>query len=745
VSIGEGFSAAVGGHPIVAEILWRRGIRTIDAARAFLDPNCYTPAPPEQLTGMQDAVARLGVAINKHERILVWGDFDVDGQTSTSLLVQGLREAGAEVSFTIPNRAHNSHGLNIAGIARAREDGVRLLLTCDCGVTDFAEVAYARDIGLDVIISDHHDLGDRLPEGCVVLNPKRLPPDHRFANLPGVGVAYLLMKALFAALGKGDTVPEALLDLVALGIVADVADQTSDTRYLLQRGLAKLRVTPRPGLGALLEMARVAPSAVNAETISFQIGPRLNAVGRLDDAALSVELLTTTDERRAKELAAKVEALNQDRRVIQRRVEEEAFRMVAQNDYAERSPVIVLSSTEWSASVLGVVASTLTNRYDKPAILISVKPGEVGRASARSVRGIDIHAAITSQAHLIETSGGHPMAAGFAIHYDKVAAFREGVSQYIAAHPQVEVVTSGEADASPNWHDVTLRLADELERLAPFGAGNPRPLLKSTGLKVVRMEDIGRDRRHQAVFLQDDTGYLQRAVWWRSGGQSLPERCDLVFTVQPELYKGKRRLQVKVERFETEGAIPAATTLTGERYKIIDLRTAPDVVAEVARLRAEYGTSNAQVWEEGLAKRIDGSLTRVQLAAGSILVIANAPPGHDEMTAVLTRVSPQTVALLSASTSPGQDHIANVLNLITAMLRHGEKTGDSAGDPEIVIRMAARIGQRVETVRAAIACLSGADERAKLEYLLAETAAYRNYYDTASARSVLELGRETTR
>lgn len=691
---------------------------------------------------MHEAVERLGAAIDGHERILVWGDFDVDGQTSTSLLVQGLREAGAEISFTIPNRAHNSHGLNIAGIARARDEGVRLLLTCDCGVTDFAEIAYARENGLDVIISDHHDLGETLPDGCVVLNPKRQPSDHPFAHLPGVGVAYLLMKALFAERGKGDTAQETLLDLVALGIVADVADQTSDTRYLLQRGLAQLRSTPRPGIRALLEMARIEPAAVNSETISFQIGPRLNAVGRLDDAALSVELLTTTDKLRAKELAVKVEALNQDRRVIQRRVEEEAFRMAAQSARVERSPVIILTSTEWSASVLGVVASALTNRYDKPAILISVKPGEIGRASGRSVRGIDIHAAITSQTHLIETSGGHPMAAGFAIHYDKVAAFREGVSQYIMAHPPVELVTPGEADAVLDWRDVTLRLADDLERLAPFGAGNPRPLLKSTGLKVVRAEEIGHDRKHQAVFLQDDTGNLQRAVWWRSAGQSLPDRCDLVFTVQPELYKGKRRLQVKVERFETESAKPAATTLTGELYKIIDLRSAPDIAAEVARLRAEYGTSTVQVWEEGLVKRIDGSLTRMQLAPGSILVIASAPPSRDELTSTLTRVAPQTVALLSASTSPEQDNIGGVMDAIAAMLRHGKKAGDSADDPDIVARMAARIGQRVETVRAGIACLSGADEREKLEYLLAETMAYRRYFDTANARSVLEQGSE---
>ena len=707
---------------------------------------------------MRAAVERLCAAIDNGERIRVWGDFDVDGQTSTSLLVLGLRAAGAVVDYNIPNRAEHSHGLNKQGIGLARDQGVRVLLTCDCGVTDYAEIAFAQEIGLDVIVSDHHDLGETLPDVVAVINPKRLPPEHPFAHLPGVGVAYLLIEALFEKKGRRGE-GEELLDLVALGIVADVAHQVGETRYLLQRGLARLRAAPRPGIRALLKMANIAPSAVDAETIGFQIGPRLNAVGRLGDAAVSVELLTTEDEARATELAAKVEALNQERRVVQRRVEEEAFQQAAQNPALVHKPVIILTSATWHPSVLGVVASALTNRYDKPAILISVKPGEIGRASGRSVRNIDIHAAITAQGELIETSGGHPMAAGFAIRFENVAAFREGVNQYVAAHASTEAVVAAQPDAVLDWRDVTLRLADDLERLAPFGPGNPRPLLKCAGLKVARTETIGHDGKHQAVHLQDDAGNMQRALWWRSSGQWLPDRCDLLFTMQRETYKGRRRMQVQVVRIESAAeeltdtprtdAPRSDAPITSDQYQIVDLRATLDPAVDMARLREEHSTATLQVWEETALNPIAGAgCTRVQLEARPVLVIVTAPPGPEELAEALKRVAPQTVVLLAGSPPADQDRVEVVLAAIAAMLKKSDTNGDSVDDPVVLNRMAARIGQRVETIRAGIVLQRHQDDAAgrmqaaardHLEYLLKETAAYRRYFATAPARSVLAI------
>ncbi|HEY3340581.1 MAG TPA: single-stranded-DNA-specific exonuclease RecJ, partial [Anaerolineae bacterium] len=424
------FASAIGGHPIVASILWQRGYQTVEAARAFLDPDLYTPASPYALPGMPEAVERISAAIERGELIRVWGDFDADGQTSTSLLWLGLRALGANADYTIPRRSEGSRGLNKAGIERAAAEGVRVLLTCDCGVTDFPEVALARQLGLDVIISDHHDLDNVLPVAVAVINPKRLPADHPLAHLPGVGVAYKLIEALYerrtpapepGTPGEHPSTPTQLLDLVALGIVADVAQQHGDTRYLLQRGLAQLRAHPRLGVRAMLRLTNTDPADLTADSIGYQIGPRLNAIGRLADAMLAVQLLTTEDEALASALAAQVESLNQERKVLQRAAEEEAFRQIARDPATQRRAVIVLTSPAWNASVLGVVASSVSNRYDRPAVLIALPEGaEVGRGSARSVSGVDIHAASAAQHELVEASGGHPMAAGFSIKSENV-------------------------------------------------------------------------------------------------------------------------------------------------------------------------------------------------------------------------------------------------------------------------------------------------------------------------------------
>ena len=284
--------AGEGLHPLVAQVLARRGLVDAAAVRAFLDPACYVPASPFDLPGMEAAVARIGSALRRQEVIGVWGDFDVDGQTSTTLLVEALRHLGADVRYHIPVRERESHGVTIPYLSQFLDDGVQLVVTCDTGITANEAVAYARQRGVDVIITDHHSLPEQLPEALALVNPQFLAPGHPLGALPGVGVAYKLVEALYQR--RGD--PEACaryLDLVALGIVADVALQTGDTRYLLQRGLSALRQTQRLGLLALFEMAELSPAGLSEEHIGFMIGPRLNALGRLSDANPIVDFLTT--------------------------------------------------------------------------------------------------------------------------------------------------------------------------------------------------------------------------------------------------------------------------------------------------------------------------------------------------------------------------------------------------------------------------------------------------------------------
>jgi single-stranded-DNA-specific exonuclease len=750
------YRAAIGGHPIVADILWRRGYTTLEAARAFLDAHLYTPTPPSAWPGMAEAVARLSAAIQHGERVRVWGDFDADGQTSTSLLLLGLRGLGAQVDFTIPSRAHNHHsrGLHEAGLRQAADEGVRVIVTCDCGVTDYAEAAYARELGLDLIITDHHDIGPELPAACAVINPKRLPADHPAAHLPGAGVAYVLVEGLSHALHDSSFDPATLLDLAALGIVADVAQQRGDTRYLLQRGLAQLRAAPRPGVRALLRVANTDPADVSADTIGYQIGPRLNAVGRLDDAALCVELLTTADEARAHALAARVETLNQERKVLQRAIEDEAFQQIARNPDLLKDEVIVLESPAWHPSVLGVVASAVSNRYGKPVVLITAKPdeGEVGRGSARSVRGVDIHAAIVAQGDLVETSGGHPMAAGFAIRAENVPAFRAGISRTVALLGQTSTVAEEPPEATLDWRDVTLELCADLERLAPFGPGNPRPLLRSTGLSVVRVEPLGSEGRHQALFLQDAQGHAIRTLWWRSGGVQPPDPCDLVYTLHTDHFHGKARMQVQIVRIEpvSDSPVAAAAPRISGLYMIIDKRGSRVREAELNALFAANGAAHVQVWAEGLSQP-PHARTRLQLDARSVLIIYSPPPGMDELQAALQRAMPQTVVLLTPAPPhalPNAEQAEAALAHIIDMLQSRAAQGDAMDDPAHITRVAAYSGEREATVRAAAAYSRAqqAGDRAaaqrawqRFTYFLNETRAYHLFFHDVAAETLLRV------
>ncbi|MEO6725701.1 MAG: DHH family phosphoesterase, partial [Blastocatellia bacterium] len=303
----------VGGHPLVAERLARAGLTGIASSKAFLDPNAYQATSPFELPDTAIAVERLHRAIKLGELILIWGDFDVDGQTATTLLYTALLKLGANVQYHVPLRDGEGHGMHLPKLQEWLATGVRVIVTCDTGITSHEAVDVAQAAGVDVIITDHHLLGDTLPAALAVINPMRLPPEHALRELPGVGVAY----ELILALTDGRNCDE-LLDLVALGIVADVAEQKKETRYLLQRGIALARLSTRPGLRALLEMAKINPLELDESDIAFGLGPRLNAQGRLGNAADSVELLSTLDAGRAAELASQLEGMNARRKLESR-------------------------------------------------------------------------------------------------------------------------------------------------------------------------------------------------------------------------------------------------------------------------------------------------------------------------------------------------------------------------------------------------------------------------------------------
>ena len=540
---------AVGGHPLVSEILVRRGMTELDHIQAFLDPELYIPASPYDLDDMQIAVDRLQVALRERQRICVWGDFDVDGQTATTLLVSTLQDLGGIVEYHIPLRSKESHGVNLPALRQIIEGGIELLLTCDTGISAHEAVTYARSQNVDVIITDHHVLPQDLPDAFALIDPKRGSANHPLSGLPGVGVAYELAQALFERMDRSGEAEEHL-DLVALGIVADLALQIGDVRYLLQRGLARLRRPQRLGLQIMMEMAEIDPPGLTEEHIGFELAPRMNALGRLGDANQSVEFLTTRDKGRARILATQLEGLNAQRKLITGQVFQAAQAQIETDPELLRDAALVLSQPAWPAGVIGIVASRLVERYTRPVLLIACPPGELARGSARSIPGVDISAAIAAHQDMLAGFGGHPMAAGFALQAERIPEFRRALSETVA-----EMI--GEADLAPTIQidghlplaDLTVDLVSDLERLAPFGPGNPNLVFISQDLQFYGHKPLGRSGEHLLIKLASLSGVEFKAVWWGGGIEPLPEWLvrgavlELAYSVHSRNYRGRRRCQ----------------------------------------------------------------------------------------------------------------------------------------------------------------------------------------------------------
>lgn len=749
ILVPDSLSSAVGGHPIVARILAQRGMVDLTSARAFLDPTQYTPASPFDLPGMDRAVERIHQAITRGERIVVWGDFDVDGQTATTLLVSTLRALDAEVIFHIPVRAAEGHGVNLPWLQRLIDGGAGLVLTCDTGITAHEAVDYAHLRGVDVVITDHHDLAPTLPAAYAVVNPKLLPEGHPLGTMPGVGLAYKLAEALMVH-SSAPGIVDQQLDLVALGIVADVALQTGDTRFLLQRGLAVLRDTRRLGLQVMLQLAGVNPAWLTEEHIGFELGPRLNALGRLGDANLAVEFLTTSEPERARILATQLEGYNIERKRLTALVLQGALAQIEREPSLLDHAVLVLSHAMWHPGVIGIVASRLVERFHRPVVLIAAPSGELARGSARSVAGCNITAAIAAHAELLAGFGGHPMAAGLSLDAERIPEFRRKLARTfhdqvgeIAAQPVLQI------DGILPLADLSLELVADLERLAPFGPGNPSPVLVDRDLSLKSTALIGRTREHLQAVVEDAAGSPRRVFWWQGAGWPLPEgRFDLAYTVRATTYRGQRDVQVEwVDAWSIE--VPGAA-VEPSKPAVVDHRHQPEPVAILEQLRNEI---EIQLWCEGEARRKLGGRDRTGLESGETLVVWTTPAGRAELEDGLQHVQPKTVVLFAVN--PGLDRPDAFLARLAGLV----KRALSAKDGQISVRMlAAATAQREATVRVGLRWLAarghvriaaeegdevriesgdgvlGVETSAlmpQLQSLLEETAAYRRYFEQA--------------
>jgi single-stranded-DNA-specific exonuclease len=726
--------------------LVRRGITTVEAAQAFLDPEAYEPTPPEALPDLVEAAERIEVAIDRSERILVWGDFDVDGQTSTSLLVATLRDLGADVGYHIPVRATESHGIRVPYLATELDAGVDVVLTCDTGVSEHEALAYANAQGVDVVITDHHELPEGpLPEAVAVINPHRLPGEHPLATLPGVGVAYKLAEALYARAGRPGEV-EAHLDLVALGIVADVATQKDETRYLLQRGMEALRRTSRVGLQVLMQQARIRPADLNTGHIGFGLGPRLNALGRLDDANVIVDFLTTDDLAQARIMATQLERLNNQRQRLCDAVEAGAEAQLARDPALLEHAALVLANANWHPGVIGIVASRLVERYNRPTVLFQAPEGGSARGSARSIEGCHIRDAIATQAHLLEGFGGHAGAAGLALPAENIEAFRRGLSRAVREQvgeqpPRPPLQIAGTVPLAA----LSLELVDDLERLAPFGEGNPLPVLASPDLAVERYTKIGRKKNHLKVQVADAEGNERPVLFWRAAPEDLPEgRFDLAVTARANTFRGERQLQLTWQGARLV-VTPEVAAPASERLEIIDYRREPHPKTLWQPLLDAAGVT---VWAEANHRKL--GVTREALDAAEHLVIWTTPPGPEVLEAARAKVEPAKITLFAID--PGLDAAATFMPRFVGLIKYA--LNHRGGQIEMTA-LAAAMAHREVTVRTALAWLvaqgdvevvrreaegpvlrrghgeadltRAADLSADLTALLMETAAYRKH------------------
>jgi single-stranded-DNA-specific exonuclease len=753
VEVPEALRRAVGGHPLVAETLVRRGVVTPEAARAFLDPAAYALSSPFDLPDVDRAVERLHQAIHGGQMLAVWGDLDADGQTATALLVERLGALGAALRFALPTR-RQGRGLQPEGVQRLAAEGARLIVTCDTGTTAHAAAELAAGLGIDLIITDHHTPQEHLPPAFAVINPWRLPDGHPLRPLTGVGVAF----ALAQALDPGGT--SRTLDLLALGTVADVGRLTGDNRALVQRGLEALRHTPRPGLQALYRRAGLRPEGLTEEHISFVLGPRLNALGRLADASTGVELLLTADPERAALLADEMEALNARRQWLTRQVMDGALAQIQQvpalvRDYA----AVVLSDPGWLPGITGIVAGRLAERLGKPAVLIAAPPGEMARGSGRSVPGVNLIAALRECAPLLEEVGGHPGAAGFGLAPERIPALRAALSQAVAA----QAVTAPERvlrlDAIVELPELNLELVAQIGRLAPFGRGNPPLILGIRDLRILSEAGLGPAGEHRRVTVEDDHDRTQTVFWWQGAGWPLPQgRFDLAVTLGSHDFQGMPEIQVQWIAARERGP-EAVATLRKPPARPVAVRDYRTVESEEDALRVLQDEGNVQVWAEGPVPLGMEGRTRRELVPGGRLAIWTAPPAQRELQKVLDAVRPTELLLFGRDA--GVDRAGPFLESLAGVAQFAQRARDGWVDLEAA---AARLGHRMATVQAGLEWLAAGGQlsleekgvsrwllapgsghadpqamrsaRRRLGDLLIETAAYRDYFRRAPADSL---------
>jgi len=693
----------VNGNILIASALFKRGIDSVSAARAFLDPNKNNSPDPYDLPGMKTGVNRLCNAIRSGEKIGIWGDFDVDGQTATTVLVETFRSLNADVSYHIPVRGPESHGISVPVLSKFLSSGINVLVSCDTGISEFEAANYCLLNNVDLIITDHHSIPDKLPEAYSLINPRFLPDVHPLFPLAGVGTAFLLAKSV--ALELMPTFPEQdLLDLVALGTLADVAELRGENRFLTRMGIFQLRNSYRMAIRILLENANTLQTSLSEEDVNFILAPRMNSVGRLGDANPMVEFLTTNDIQFANTYALLIEGINGQRRILLEEVYSAAMKQIENDASLLDSPVLIVSHPDWPGGVLGLVASRLVQLFHKPAVVLKAVDGGTAQGSARSIEGINIIKAITQCSEILTSFGGHPLAAGLSLLTENLPKLMRNLSDSVISISPLEPLEEFlEIDSYQTLSEINPDLVEQIATFSPFGPANPPIVFAVRDVKIVGLRLIGRNMEHTKLTIQDCSGVTREVIHWQSKIEDHPQGIfDLAFSVKLGNYRGEKQISFEWINYRTVN--PESINISKpEVNEIQDLRNHKPEISLIKEMANQAGKL---VFCEGpLSRQIPFAVNRMAIHQIETLILISIPPDWECLSGVLEIAHPQKVIVYDHAS--GEETIKGFLTYLGGLIKFALR--DQGGNINLT-KFAMLCNQSTSVIRLGLDLLSARGE-----------------------------------
>ena len=700
VPIPTGLIEAADGDELIARIFYNRGYKNPDTVRQMLKDQYYVPTDVNEFKGMDKAVERILKAAEMGEKVCVYGDYDVDGVTSTVILVECLRLFLDKVVYHVPDRFTEGYGMNLEVIEKLADDGVTLIITCDCGISNINEINRAKELGMDVILTDHHNIPPELPKADVILNPKLLEEGHKARNMSGCAMAYFLCLALLKSKGLEEKAEE-YLDMLALSLIADVVSLNGENRYLLKKAMPKLFNTKRVGLVKLLEIASKTSELSTEEDIAFQIAPRINAAGRMESASLPVELMLCTDPYKASEMAQRIDFLNSERKRVQQEIIDQAIEQVETKK--KNKTVLVLYSDYWHHGIIGIAAGRICEMYRKPAIFLALKEdGKTVVGSARSVEEVNIYELIKECSDKLLKFGGHSMAAGLSLLKENLQEFVTEIELLAEKKHFIGDTVSVDVDMELEIDSITEELYERLMAAGPYGEGFEAPMFVSYRLKV--LSDRKTEKNHHIMVLEGKNNTRISAVQWFGEDKSLQGKVfNVIYKINKNTYKGKSNLQLTlVHMIEGEGE--ASRVFNGE---IIDERG-----SSINLLKEKY--LQALFFYEGLSSKcpLPSAVDRFDIKKADNLVFLSPPPNTEIFREIVTLSNPRNI-IINFSVLPDYSFKGFVTNLL-GLIKHAVTKDKGIA---YIDTLAIKLGAEENIIKSGLKFLKAAG---KIDYILSE-------------------------